>query len=139
VGGNGFWLINHQDSQRAGAAFEVIRWLGDPAQMGRFDVATGYIPPSEAVANTPAVTAAWRVHPQLKVGYDQLHAMSATASAAGPLYGPSSEIDALFWDLTNAILDRHVSPAEALTSASKNANKLIATYDDMKQSQSSMP
>ncbi len=139
VGGNGFWLIDHQDSQRAGAAFEFIRWLSDPAQMGRFDVATGYIPPGEAVARTPAVTAAWRVHPQLKVGYDQLHAMSATAAAAGALYGPSSEIDALFWDLTNAILDRHVSPSVALSDATRTANKVIATYDDMKQSQTPTP
>lgn len=128
VGGNGMWLIDHGSPQRAGAAWEAIRWFSEPKQMARFDVATGYIPPSEAVAATTEMTTAWAAHPQLKVGYDQLHAMAGAAGAAGPLYGPSSEIDAVFWDLTNSILDRHTDPGDALKAATKSANELIAAY-----------
>lgn len=127
VGGNGIWLIDHGSAQRAGAAWDVIQWLYEPEHLARFDVATGYIPPSEAVASTPAIVAAWNLHPQLKVGYDQLRAMPATDAAAGALFG-ASEIDSVFWDLTNSVVDRHTDLAGALTAASDNANRLIAAY-----------
>ena len=94
--------------------------------MARFDVATGYIPPSVAIATEPAVVAAWKQHPELKVGYDQLKAMSGSAASAGPLYGPS--IDPVFWALTHAILDDHADPGAALDAASKQANQLLADF-----------
>jgi sn-glycerol 3-phosphate transport system substrate-binding protein len=128
VGGNAMWLIDHQSAQRAGAAWQAIQWLVDPAQLARFDVATGYVPPSEAVAADPVMTAAWTAHPQLKVAYDQLHAMPDTSAAAGVLYGPSSGVDAVFWNLSNSIVDRHADPAAALIEASTEVNSLIAQY-----------
>ncbi len=126
VGGNALFVVDHQSPERAGAAWNVVRWLSEPSQMARVDVATGYIPPSAAVANEPAVVAAWKQHPELKVGYDQLKSMPGTAASAGPLYGPS--IDPVFWTLSRAILDDHVEPGAALDAASKQANQLLADY-----------
>ncbi len=126
VGGNAMWMIDHQLPERAGAAWNVVRWLTEPSQMARLDVATGYIPPSAAVASEPAVVAAWKQHPELKVGYDQLEAMSGSAASAGPLFGPS--IDPVFWTLTHAILDDHTEPSAALDAASKQANQLLADF-----------
>ena len=126
VGGNALFVVDHQSPERAGAAWNVVRWLSEPSQMARVDVATGYIPPSAAVANEPAVVAAWKQHPELKVGYDQLKSMPGTAASAGPLYGPS--IDPVFWTLSRAILEDHVEPGAALDAASKQANQLLADY-----------
>ncbi len=126
VGGNAMFLIDHQAPERAGAAWNVVRWLTESSRMARFDVATGYIPPSVAIATEPAVVAAWKQHPELKVGYDQLAAMSGSAASAGPLYGPS--IDPVFWALTHAILDDHADPGAALNAASKQANQLLADF-----------
>ncbi len=126
VGGNAMFMIDHQAPERAGAAWNVVRWLTESSQMARFDVATGYIPPSAAVAAEPALVAAWKQHPELKVGYDQLEAMSGSAASAGPLYGPS--IDPVFWALTHAILDDHADPGAALDAASKQANQLLADF-----------
>ena len=128
VGGNGMWLVDHGSPERAGAAWEAIEWLTEPTQMARFDVATGYVPPSKAVAAEQVIVDAWSVHPQLRVGYDQLYNTPGSPATAGALYGPSTEIDSIFFDLTRSIIEHGVSPADALQKASQATNDLLTQY-----------
>ena len=129
VGGNGLWLLDHGDAARAGAAFGFATWITAPSQLAEFIALTGYIPPSQAVAAQAAVQSAWDLYPQLRVGFDQLEAMNDSDAAAGPVYGPSIEIDYLFYGATNRVVVDRVDPKQVLTELSNDVNRLLDQYD----------
>lgn len=129
LGGNGFLLVDHGEPGRVGAAFEAVRWLTEPANIARFDAATGYIPPSFAVAAEPVLVAAWAEHPQMRVAWDQVLALPGTDVTAGPLFGPSSEVERLFFALTADVVDNGLPVAEALQGFTDDVNALLAQYD----------
>ena len=129
IGGNGLWIVDHGDPERAGAAFEAIRWLTDRPNLARFDAATGYIPPTLAVAAEPVVAAAWAEHPQLRIGWEQVRLLSADAASAGAAFGPNSEIDELLFALSIAVVEQGESAANVLPRLTDAANALLRNYD----------
>lgn len=129
LGGNGFFLIDHGDPARVGAAFEVVTWFTEPANIARFDAATGYIPPSFRVAAEPVLVAAWAEHPAMRVAWDQVLALPGTDVTAGALFGPSAEVERLFFELTADVVDNGMPPAEALQGLTGDINALLAQYD----------
>jgi sn-glycerol 3-phosphate transport system substrate-binding protein len=129
LGGNGFFLIDHDDPARAGAAFDVVTWFTEPANIARFDAATGYIPPSFRVAAEPVLVAAWAEHPEMRVAWDQVLALPGNDVTAGALFGPSAEVERLFFELTADVVDNGMPPAEALQGISDDINALLAQYD----------
>jgi sn-glycerol 3-phosphate transport system substrate-binding protein len=129
LGGNGFFLIDHGDPARAGAAFDVVTWFTEPANIARFDAATGYIPPSFRVAAEPVLVAAWAEHPEMRVAWDQVLALPGNDVTAGALFGPSAEVERLFFELTADVVDNGMPPAEALQGLTDDINALLAQYD----------
>jgi sn-glycerol 3-phosphate transport system substrate-binding protein len=129
VGGNGLWMVQHDDPTRLGAAYQVVSWLTGPAQLGRLVAATGYIPPSFSVAEEPMVLEAWRKYPQLRVGFDQLAAQDDSLASAGAVFGPSVEIDYLFYGFTDRIVLDRAEPGPALDQLSGQVNDLLQQYD----------
>lgn len=129
LGGNGFFLIDGRDPARVGAAFDVVSWFTEPANIARFDAATGYIPPSFRVAAEPALVAAWAEHPEMRVAWDQVLALPGTDATAGALFGPSAEVERLFFALTADVVDKGVPADEALQRLTDDINALLAQYD----------
>lgn len=114
VGGNGFWLVDHGDPVRTANAYEVARWMVEPVRLADYIVRTGYIPPSFDVAFEPAVLQRWEEYPQLRVGFDQLATQSESDADAGAVFGPSVEIDYVFYRFTNRVMNEEMSVDEAL-------------------------
>ena len=83
AGGNGLWLVDHDDPALNGAAWDVIAWLAAAPQLAQLDAATGYVPSGAAVAAEPVLQQAWTEHPEIRVAYDQLTAARAGPSAGG--------------------------------------------------------
>ena len=129
LGGNGFFLIDRGDPARVGAAFDVVTWFTESANIARFDAATGYIPPSFRVAAEPALVAAWAEHPEMRVAWDQVLALPGTDATAGALFGPSAEVERLFFALTADVVDKGVPADEALQRLTDDINALLAQYD----------
>lgn len=129
VGGNGWFLIDHGDPRRVGAAFQLVEWLSASERMARFVVATGYVPPRVAVTAEPLLAAAWEKYPQLRVGFDQILAQASSPAALGPLFGPNTEIDSVLFDFTTALIESGDSVAEALADLEIEVGALLAQYD----------
>ena len=129
LGGNGFFLIDLGDPDRVGAAFDVVTWFTESANIARFDAATGYIPPSFRVAAEPALVAAWAKYPEMRVAWDQVLALPGTDATAGALFGPSAEVERLFFALTTDVVDKGVPADEALQRLTDDINALLAQYD----------
>jgi len=108
VGGGAWWLLDSGDPVVNRAAAEVVSALIAPDVLGAFDVATGYVPPSEAVAEEQVVLDGWASAPALRVGYDQLAQMDASAASAGLLATPSRTLDELLWYAAGDLLQPDV-------------------------------
>jgi sn-glycerol 3-phosphate transport system substrate-binding protein len=129
VGGNGWFLIDHDDPRRVGAAYELVEWMGEPARLAELAAATGYVPPRLSVTAEPVLVAAWTRRPLLRVGFDQLLNQPPTPAAVGPLFGPSSEVDELLFGLTSAVVEGGDSVAEVLARLDAEVGALLAQYD----------
>jgi sn-glycerol 3-phosphate transport system substrate-binding protein len=128
IGGAGLWLIDHGDASRAGAAFRATRNLTEPAAVARLDAATGYLPPSRTVAADPALVQAWLAHPQLRVGFDQIADMPESAATAGALYGPISDVEAIFYQFTSDFVEHRGPPDAALEKLTSRINGILDQY-----------
>lgn len=129
VGGNGWFLVDHGDPRRVGAAFELVEWLSAPSRLAMLAAATGYVPPSLSVTAEPVLVAAWAEHPQLRVAFDQIFSQPPTAAAAGPLFGPSREVDQLLFEFTSAVVEQGDDVVDALASLDAQVAALLAQYD----------
>jgi sn-glycerol 3-phosphate transport system substrate-binding protein len=95
VGGGAWWILDSGDPVTNRAVAEVLEFMVAPPQLGAFDAATGYVPPSESVAAEPVVVERWAEQPELRVGYDQLRVMDGSPAAAGLLTVPARDLDEL--------------------------------------------
>lgn len=129
VGGNGFWMIDHGNPARLRAAHDVVSWLVETPRFAEFVAATGYVPPSEQVAADPSIVNRWTTYPQLRVGYDQLAALEFSVATAGPVYGPSVEVDYALYRMTDHVLSGGLAPAQALDELVTEVQELLDRYD----------
>ena len=129
IGGNALWLIDNGDPSRVGAANDVAMWLVRPEHLGPLDAVTGYVPPSEIVADDPSVQRAWAEHPQFRVAYDQLVSTPGSDATAGALYGPDKEIERLLFAATEALVSGTTTAHETLVQLTSQANELIAVFE----------
>jgi hypothetical protein len=121
--------VAQHPQMHVGAAFDVVTWFTESANIARFDAATGYIPPSFRVAAEPALVAAWAKYPEMRVAWDQVLALPGTDATAGALFGPSAEVERLFFALTTDVVDKGVPADEALQRLTDDINALLAQYD----------
>lgn len=129
VGGGSLHIVKKGSTplQRA-AAWDLIRWLDEPAQQARLHEGTGYIPIRKSAAELPSVVALWKDNPLFRVGYDELAASgNAVGSAALGNY-PSVE------DIIVASLERMIlkgqEPAATVAQANREATDSIKKYND---------
>jgi sn-glycerol 3-phosphate transport system substrate-binding protein len=129
VGGNGFWLIDHGDPGRVRSAYTFVDWIVEPSRMAEYVVETGYAPPSFRVAAEPAVVERWSEYPQLRVAFDQLAAQTGSDEDAGAVFGPSVEIDYIFYRLTNRVLGEGMSVEQGLRDLTVDVQAELDRYE----------
>lgn len=129
VGGGSLHIVEKGSTpeQRA-AAWDLVRWLDEPAQQARLHEATGYIPIRKSVAELPAIVNLWKSNPLFRVGYDELIA-SGNASGSAVLGAYSSVEDVIIAGLERMTLEGQ-DPAEATRRASVEATKAIKDYNE---------
>lgn len=130
VGGGSLHIVKKGSTpqQRAGA-WDLIRWLNEPAQQARLHEGTGYIPIRKSAAGLPNVVALWENNPRFRVGYDQLLASeNASGSAVIGSYRDIEEI--IIKSLERMILNGQ-EPGAAVAQANREATKAIADYNKL--------
>jgi sn-glycerol 3-phosphate transport system substrate-binding protein len=129
VGGGAWWLLDHDDPARVGAAWTLVDWLIQPGRVAELAAFTGYVPTTDRAAASPVTTASWAERPVLRVGFDQLAAMPATDAAAGMQVGPMVEVQRALEVAAALTIDADQDPAEQLRAAEGTARSALDAYD----------
>lgn len=121
VGGGNFYIMADIPQERQDAAWEFIRWMVRPEQIGQWGIDSGYVAPRNA---------AWEVDP-LK-SYAEEVPQASTARMQLPYavkefpatYG-GQEIQVITTQAIEAVNTGEASPADALAAAQERANDVL--------------
>ena len=74
ISGPDIWaLYNHDDAQRAAASYDFIKWLTEPAQDARWNIAYGNLPLRQSEGSSKAFQAYVKKYPGAQVFFDNLN------------------------------------------------------------------
>jgi len=129
VAGAGLYMMKRSSPEKQAAAWEWLKFLNSPKVMAEWCAATGYLPIVRAAVDEPVLQARWAQRPEFKVAYEQLASGPATPATAGPVFGPYSDARKLVVDQIQRVVTQGADPAEALTTAKSEVDKLIGEYN----------
>jgi sn-glycerol 3-phosphate transport system substrate-binding protein len=128
-GGSALWLAAGKSEAETAAAWQLAAYLGSAPVQADWAAATGVVPISSSAARSPVLKARWEQHPEMRVAYTVLAEQAETPAALGPRAGPLPEIHALEAEALDLVVGGS-DPAEALTVAADDADKLLQAYAD---------
>ena len=131
AGGGAWWLLDHDDPARVGAAWTLVDWLIQPDRLAELAAFTGYVPTTERAAASDVTIASWQKIPALRVGYEQLAAMAGTDAAAGMQVGPMVELQRALEVATSVAIEADQDPAEELRLAEGTALTALDAYAEI--------
>jgi sn-glycerol 3-phosphate transport system substrate-binding protein len=131
VGDGSLWIPKATSAKKKAAAWELIKFLDDPAQIASLTVSSegGYIPIRRSSLKDPALQALWAERPFLKVPYDQLAAGPDNATTQGSVIGAYQGVRSAVRDGFVRMLTQGQSPKAAITQAQQEATTAIQDYN----------
>jgi multiple sugar transport system substrate-binding protein len=122
VSGPDLWtLFDHKDANRAHWAYEFTKWLTDPAQDERWNVAYGNLPLRESETSSAAFKAQVKALP----GLDVMAANSANAKHARPTVPAYNKLSEAIGDQISAVLQGQGTPESGLKAAAAKADAAL--------------
>lgn len=123
VSGPDLWtLFDHRDANRAHWSYEFTKWLTDPAQDLKWNVAYGNLPLRESETTSAEFKAQVKALP----GLDVMAANSANAKHARPTVAGYNGLSEAIGDQISAVLQGQGEPAAALKKAATKADEALA-------------
>ncbi|MEX2031776.1 MAG: extracellular solute-binding protein, partial [Dehalococcoidia bacterium] len=131
VGDGSLWMPKTSSPARQAAAWELIKFLVDPAQIAQLIVGSdgGYVPIRESAASDPAVVALYDERPFLRVPFDQLQKGKVNTTSSGPVIGDYQGVRDAVRDGLDRMLTQGQDPAEALRQAAQESSDAIRSYN----------
>ncbi|WP_097461462.1 ABC transporter substrate-binding protein [Mangrovitalea sediminis] len=123
TGGGNFYLFKHSTPEQREAAFKLVKFMTSPEEAAKWSIATGYMGVSPAAYKTPALESYVKTFPQAAVARDQLKYATAELSTH-----QSGRVRKLLDDAIQAALTGEESPKAALSSAQKQATRILRRY-----------
>ncbi|MCE0492101.1 ABC transporter substrate-binding protein [Pantoea sp. Mb-10] len=123
TGGGNLYVFSSASPAQQKAAMTFIRWVTSPEQAARWSIATGYVATSPGAWDTPAMKAYVKVVPQALVAREQLKYAQPELSTYN-----SVQIQETLNHAIEAAVTQAKTPAEALESAQKQADRLLKPY-----------
>ncbi|MFZ4585084.1 MAG: ABC transporter substrate-binding protein [Acidimicrobiia bacterium] len=111
------------------AAWRFAKYLNIPENQAQFAGQSGYIPITEAAANTQTIKDLWAKYPFYKVAYDQLNTGPQTDATAGPVVGNATGQRKEVTNAMQAMFNGGLSPQQAVNQAATNSNNVIQQYN----------
>lgn len=129
VSGGALWISGRSTPVEQAAARRYAEFLNEPRSQAIWHEGSGYLPVRKSAIDLPQVQELWSRRPQYKVPYDQLLQGQTNVASAGPVLGPTKEVnEAIIVSWERMILEG-LPPAEALDQAAEDANRAIADYN----------
>ncbi|CAI1624313.1 ABC transporter substrate-binding protein [Serratia proteamaculans] len=123
TGGGNLYLFNGTSPAQQQAAVTFMRWLSAPEQAARWSIATGYVATSPAAWETATMKEYAAKVPQATVAREQLKYSQPELSTYN-----SVQIQELLNRTVEAAVTQGKTPAQALESAQKQADRLLQRY-----------
>ena len=123
TGGGNFYIFKDSTDEQKKASLEFIKWITAPEQAAKWTIATGYVAPRPDAWETPAMQAYTKDFPPALVARDQLEHATAELSTY-----QNQRITTIFNDGLEAAIIGKMSPAEAMESAQKKADRILKAY-----------
>ncbi|SPZ56084.1 glycerol-3-phosphate transporter periplasmic binding protein [Serratia quinivorans] len=123
TGGGNLYLFNGTSPAQQQAAVTFMRWLSSPEQAARWSIATGYVATSPAAWETATMKEYAAKVPQATVAREQLKYSQPELSTYN-----SVQIQELLNRAVEAAVTQGKTPAQALESAQKQADRLLQRY-----------
>jgi sn-glycerol 3-phosphate transport system substrate-binding protein len=130
VGDGSLW-IPKTSPEREAAAWKLVKFLNEPAQLATLVVGSdgGYIPIRKTAAVDPAVQSLYTQRPFLRVPFDQLQSGSITTTSSGAVIGDYQGVRDAVRDGLDRMLTQGQNPAAALTQTQQAATAAITAYN----------
>ncbi|HZJ25894.1 MAG TPA: ABC transporter substrate-binding protein [Acidimicrobiia bacterium] len=129
VGGASLYISNESSAAKQAAAYRYAKWLTEPEQQARWHVGTGYLPMSEAAANTTIVQDYWTTNPEYKVAFDQLGAIPDIPQTRGPVMGPYAAVRQIIEESLDSMLKGGVPADQAVQQAQEDVTAALVDYN----------
>jgi sn-glycerol 3-phosphate transport system substrate-binding protein len=128
VGDGSLWITNRTSPEKQAAAWEFAKFLVAPEQQATLAVGTGHVPVRRSAAAMPIVQEFWARQPAFKVAYDQLLQPGGPAANGSVIGNYQGVRDAVINGITS-MLTQDKSPADALATTQRNADRAITEYN----------
>jgi len=129
VGGGALFISNKSSPAKQAAAWRYAKFLNEPETQAEWAAGTGYIPIRKSATKLPAVQDLWARVPGYKVAYDQVVGGPNTPATAGAVIGDYFGVREVMRNAEQSMFTGGASPAKALATAAKEANRVIAEYN----------
>ncbi|MCZ4280641.1 ABC transporter substrate-binding protein [Kiloniella laminariae] len=123
TGGGNFYIFEKSSPEERKAAIKLIRFLTEPERTAEWSIGTGYLGTGPDAYATPELTQYVKDFPPAAVARDQLEFATAELSTF-----QNGRVRKLLDDAIQSVLIGDKTPAEALDSAQKQADRLLKNY-----------
>jgi sn-glycerol 3-phosphate transport system substrate-binding protein len=123
TGGGNFYIFKQAKPEQQAAAFKFIRWITAPARAAQWGIDTGYVAVRPDAWDTPAMKKYVTDFPPAAVARDQLQYAVAELSTHD-----NQRVTKALNDGLQAALTGTKSPAQAMSDAQKEADRLLRSY-----------
>lgn len=123
TGGGNFYIFKKSSPEERKASMKLIRFLTNPERTAEWSMKTGYLATSQSAYATPKLKQYVKDFPPAAVARDQLEFATAELSTY-----QTGRIRKLLDDAIQSALTNAKTPAEALGSAQKKADRLLKRY-----------
>ncbi len=123
TGGGNFYIFKDSSSEEKAAALKLIKFLTEPGRTGEWSKKTGYLGTRPDAYATPELEAYVKEFPPAAVARDQLEFATAELSTY-----QTGRVRKLLDDAIQSALTGSKSPADALSAAQSQADRLLKRY-----------
>ncbi|CAA7600657.1 Bacterial extracellular solute-binding protein [Acididesulfobacillus acetoxydans] len=129
IGGGSLWILKNKPKAEQEAAWKVVQWLTQPAQMAAWTVGTGYLPINKAAVNEQTYKDFLAKYPSYQVALDQLHNTPENRVTEGGRIGVFTSARATVENAIEQVVLNKATPQAALDAAAKKITSAIQEYN----------
>jgi sn-glycerol 3-phosphate transport system substrate-binding protein len=131
VGDGSLWLPKTSSRQRQAAAWKLIKFLTEPAQVAALVVGSdgGYVPIRKSAATDASVVELYQQRPFLRVPFDQLEQGRIDTTSSGAVIGDYQGVRDAVRDGLDRMLTQGQSPKAALAQTVQDATAAMQAYN----------
>ncbi|GGH36622.1 ABC transporter substrate-binding protein [Paenibacillus segetis] len=119
--GSNLVMFSKSSEEQKTAAGQFLQWMTEKDNIAFLSKSTGYVPVTQEAVDTETIQQLWKETPVFRVPYDELQ-----YAHPRPIVKNYAEMNAKIEDeVTKALLDLSITPAEALQAASDQAQSVL--------------